>query len=57
MNWTSNFLLQSDKLAIVPHLPVAPVGTVVKPAEQESGHRRDALRIIAGRSYVRSMEE
>ena len=36
MNWTSSFLLQSDKLAIVPHLPLALVGTVGKPAEDES---------------------
>ena len=39
MNWTSSFLLKSDKLAMVPHLPVAPGGTVEKPAEHESGHR------------------
>ena len=39
MNWTSSFLLQSDKLVIVPHLLLAPVGTVVKPAEHEPGHR------------------
>ena len=35
MNWTSSFLVQSDKLAIVLHLLLAPVGTVVKPAEHE----------------------
>ena len=48
----------SDKLAIVPHLPLAPVGTVVKPAERESGHRpnpiqegcRNALSRIVSRS-------
>ena len=33
MNWTSSFLFQSDMLAIVLHLLLAPVGTVVKPAE------------------------
>ena len=35
MNLTSSFLVQSDKLAIVLHLLLAPVGTVVKPAEHE----------------------
>ena len=35
MNWTSSFLVQSDKLTIVLHLLLAPVGTVVKPAEHE----------------------
>ena len=39
MNWTSSFLLQSDKLAIVPRLPLAPANTVVKPAEHGFGHR------------------
>ena len=39
MNWTSSFLIQSDKLAIVLHLLLAPVGTVVKPAEHEVAHR------------------
>ena len=34
-NWTSSFLVQSDKLAIVLHLLLAPVGTVVKPAKHE----------------------
>ena len=29
MNWTPSFLFQSDKLAIVPHLLLAPVGTMV----------------------------
>ena len=45
MNWTSSFLVQSDKLAIVPHLLLAPVGTVVKPQEHEVAHR---LRPILG---------
>ena len=40
MKWQSSFLLQSDKLAIVPRLPLAAEGTVEKPAEHESGHRR-----------------
>ena len=35
MNWTSSFLVQSDNLAIVQHLLLAPVGTVVMPAEHE----------------------
>ena len=35
MNWTSSFLVQSDKLAIVLHLLLAPVGTVWKPAGHE----------------------
>ena len=39
MNWTSSFLVQSDKLAIVLHLLLAPVATVVKPAEHEVAHR------------------
>ena len=30
MDWTSCFLVQSDKVAIVPHLLLAPKGTVVK---------------------------
>ena len=33
MNWASSFLVQSDKLAIVLRLLLAPAGTVVKPAE------------------------
>ena len=58
MNWTSSFLLQSDKLGIVPHLPLAPGGTVGKPAEHESGHRpRPSPARIAGRSYARLMEK
>ena len=35
MNWTSSFLVQSDKLALVLHLLLAPEGTGVKPAEHE----------------------
>ena len=42
MNWTSCFLVQSDKLVIVPHLLLAPVDTVVKPAEHESAHLSSA---------------
>ena len=33
MSWTSSFLVLSDKLAIVQHLLLATVGTVVKPVE------------------------
>ena len=39
MNWTSSFLVQSDELAIVLHL-LAPVGTVVMPAEHEVVRRQ-----------------
>ena len=41
MNWTSNFVVQSDKLEIVSHLLLAPVDAVVKPAEHEFAHRLD----------------
>ena len=66
MNLTSRFLLHSDKLAIGPHLLLAPANTVVKPAEHEVAHR---LRPILGavsamlsaevvsRSCCRSVEE
>ena len=37
MNLTSRFLLQSDKLAIGPHLLLAPA---CKPAEHEIAHRQ-----------------
>ena len=47
MNWTSSFLFQSDELAIVLHLLLAPVGTVVKPAEHDVVRR---LRPIPGAS-------
>ena len=64
MNWTSSFLVQSDKLAVVPHLPLAPGGTVGKPAEHESRHRpgpspegcRDAFLRIASRRNARLMK-
>ena len=39
MNWTSSSLVQSDELAIVQHLLLAPVSTVVKPADHEVSHR------------------
>ena len=52
MNWTSSFLVQRDKLAIVVHLLLASVGTVVKPVDHEvtrrpspiQGRCRDAFR-------------
>ena len=43
MNWTSSFLVQSDKLAIVLHLLLAPPGTVVKPAEHEVARRQSPI--------------
>ena len=43
MNWTSSLLFQCDKLAIVPHLLLALVSTVVKPAENEFVRRRSLL--------------
>ena len=39
MNWTPSFLVQSDKLAIVEQLLLAPVRTVVKPAEHVVARR------------------
>ena len=45
MDWTSSFLVQSDKLAIGPHLLLAPVGTVVKPAEHEVVRRLSLLLV------------
>ena len=43
MDWTSSFLVESDKLAIVLHLLLAPVGTVAKPAEHEVAHRSSPI--------------
>ena len=40
---TANLLFQSDKLAIVPHLLLAPANTVVKPAEHEFVRRPSLL--------------
>ena len=54
MNWTSSFLVQNNKLATVLHLLLAPVGTVVKPAERRC---RDALCSIVGRRHARLVEE
>ena len=62
MNWTSSFLLQSDNLAIVPHLPLPPVRTVGKSADHECGpeevsrcspqNRRSKLCSVDGRTGV-----
>ena len=49
MNWTSSFLVQSDKLVIVLHLLLAPVYTVVKPAEREFAHRPSPSREVVSR--------
>ena len=43
MNWTSRFLVQSDKLAIVLHLLLAPEGTVAKPAAHEVVRRLSSI--------------
>ena len=64
MNWTKSFLVQSDKLAIVLHLLLAPASTVAKPAEHEVAHRpspvpgrcRDAFRRIVDRRCDRLVE-
>ena len=72
MNWTSSFLVQSDNLAIVLHLLLAPVATVVKPAEHEVAHglspspgavsrcfpqnRRSTLCSVGGRTLLVSGE-
>ena len=47
MNWTSSFLVQGDKLAIVLHLLLAPVGTVVKPAEFEVVRHQSPLPVAS----------
>ena len=44
MNLTSSFLSQSDKLAIGPHVLLAPVGTVVKPAEHGFPHHPNPIQ-------------
>ena len=54
MNWTSSFLVQSDKLAIVLHLLLALVGTVVKPAEHEVVRHRSPL-LVASRCFPLSL--
>ena len=64
MNWTSSFLVHSDTLAIVLHLLLAPVGTVVKPAEHQvvrrlsptPGRCRDAFCWVIGWRCDRQVE-
>ena len=51
VNWTSSFLIKSDKRAIVLHLLLAPVGTVVKPAEHEVAHRLSPIPGAASRCF------
>ena len=51
MNWTSSFLVQSDKLATGLHLLLAPVGTVVKPAEHEVAHRLSPIPGAVSRCF------
>ena len=57
--WTSSFLVQSDKLAIVLHLLLAPVGTVVKPAEHEVVRRQKSdsggVAVLSAESWVDAM--
>ena len=55
LDWTSSFLVQSDKLTIVLHLLLAPIGTVVRPAEHivvrrlsPIPGRRGAFRCVIG---------
>ena len=43
MHLTSNLLFQSDKFVIVPHVLLAAVNTVVKPAEHEFVRRPSLL--------------
>ena len=51
MNWTSSFLVQSDKLAIALHLLFAPVGTVVKPDEHEVVRRLSPIPGAVSRCF------
>ena len=48
MNWTSSLLIQSDTRAIVPHLLLSPLSTVVKPAEHEFVRRP---RLVAHQTF------
>ena len=47
MNWTSSFLVQSDKLVIVLHLLLAPVGRVVMPGEHEVVRHRSPTPVLS----------
>ena len=51
MNWTSSFLVQSDKLAIVLHLLLARAGTMVKPAEHKVAHRPNPIPGAVSRCF------
>ena len=44
---TSSFLVQSDKLVILLHLLLAPVGTVVKPADHEVVRHRSPSPVVS----------
>ena len=54
MNWTYSFLVQIDKVVIVLYLLLAPVGTVVRPAEHEVAHLLGP-RPVFSRSTPRSV--
>ena len=47
MNRTSSLLVRSDKLVIVSHLPLAPVNTVVMPAEYEFVRHRSPIPVAS----------
>ena len=47
MHWTSNFLVQGEKLVIVLHLLLAPVPTVVKPADHEVIRHRSLFPVVS----------
>ena len=49
-NWTSSFLVHSDKLVIGPHLLLSPASTVVKPAEHEFAHHPNPIQGASQRS-------
>ena len=56
MNRTSSFLVQSDKLAIVLHLLLAPVRTVVNPALSCSSSKSDSgVAMLSAESQVDAM--
>ena len=54
MNWTSSFLVQSDKLAIILHFLLAPVSTVVKPAEHEVVRRLSPSLGVVSRCFLQN---
>ena len=55
MNWTLTYLVQSDKLAIVLHLLLAPVGTVVHEAESSSKSDSGGVAMLSAESWVDAM--